>query len=81
MVSRGSKEGTWFGSSLVTSIAEHAKDTDLENILKIVQNVVREKLTSYYDPIDRCYKHVKQSTSYETKGWRKKLYFNPGYSQ
>lgn len=67
-------EGTWFGSSLVTAIAEHAKDTDLESILKIVQNMVRAKSS-----LSQNNEFIKQSTSYEVKGWRKRLFFNPGH--
>ena len=66
-------EGTWFGLIMAQTIAEYAKDHDLEFILKIIQNKIRE-ITGLKSGLK-----YKQSISWEALGWRKLLFFNPGF--
>jgi len=60
--------GTWYVSAICEVFMEHACDTDIEDMLKMVDQKL-EKITSEHGSL--------QTSSYETRGFRK-FYFNPG---
>lgn len=61
--------GTWFCQELVDALIEDACDTDVETILKRVDEKVQARVSASGD---------KQSTEVIRRGWHKTLYFNPG---
>lgn len=63
-------EGSWYIQILCKVFAEHAHDTHLEDLLKIIGGHMNNKRTE-------C-DHL-QTVSNEDRGFNKVLYFNPGY--
>lgn len=63
--------GSWFLSAVYEVFSEHAGTMHLENLMHCVQDKVLNQ--SSYDG-------GKKTCSVVLRGWRKKLYFNPGFS-
>lgn len=63
-------EGSWYIQILCKVFAEHAHDTHLEDLLKIVGEQMNVKRTE----LDHL-----QTVSNEDRGFNKNLYFNPGF--
>lgn len=63
-------EGSWYVQILCKVLAEHAHDTHLEDILKIIGEHMNIKRTER--------DHL-QTVSNEDRGFNKNLYFNPGF--
>ncbi|XP_047113086.1 caspase-2 [Schistocerca piceifrons] len=61
--------GTWYIQTICQVFMEHAWNTDIEDMLKIVDQRISALMS------DRS---SVQTTSYENRGFCKKLYFNPG---
>lgn len=64
-------EGSWYIQILCKVFAEHAHDTHLEDLLKLIGESMNVKRTERY--------HL-QTVSNEDRGFNKILYFNPGYN-
>lgn len=62
--------GSWFLSAVYAVFSEHASTMHLEKLMHRVQDNVMSR--SSYDG-------GRQTPSVELQGWRKKLYFNPGF--
>ncbi|KAH6932594.1 hypothetical protein HPB50_008015 [Hyalomma asiaticum] len=62
--------GSWFLSAVYAVFSEHACTMHLEKLMHRVQDNVMSR--SSYDG-------GRQTPSVELQGWRKKLYFNPGF--
>ena len=69
VANRDRYRGTWFVESLCSVFMERAADTDLRDMLDEVNEGMREYETSY---------GTVETSSYEVRGFNKKLYFNPG---
>ena len=65
-------KGSWFGQSLAQNLEEMASNTDLESILRKVQDDVMNM--EFIDKSGNC---IKQTPSIELRGWTKLLYFLP----
>lgn len=63
-------EGSWYVQELCKVFADHAHDTDLEVMLKLVMGRLMEYRTE---------KHHLQTPSVESWGFKSALFFNPGY--
>lgn len=63
-------EGSWYVQIMCQVFAEHAHDTHLEDLLKIVGELMNLKRTEG--------DHL-QTVSNEDRGFNKNLYFNPGF--
>nr|CAD7400248.1 unnamed protein product [Timema cristinae] len=61
--------GTWFVQAICKIFMEHAHDTDVEDMLKMVD----QKLANSASEV-----HSMQTSCYENRGFRRKFYFNPG---
>ncbi|KAI4461939.1 caspase [Holotrichia oblita] len=57
--------GTWYIQSICKTFTEHAHDTDVENLLKIVD-----------ENLEKTYKTHRQTSSYENRGF-KRCFLNP----
>ncbi|GJQ75906.1 cysteine-type endopeptidase [Trypoxylus dichotomus] len=62
---RDPKLGTWYIQAICKIFMEHAHDTDVENLLKIVDENLAQNYTSH-----------RQTSSYENRGF-KRCYLNP----
>lgn len=62
--------GSWYIQKFCQVMADHAHDTDLEDILKKTSEAVGNKRTK---------KGSMQTGAYDNLGFNKKLYFNPGF--
>ncbi|XP_075542893.1 caspase-7-like [Dermacentor variabilis] len=67
---KNNERGSWFLSAVYTVFSEHASTMHLEKLMHRVQDAVMR--WSSHDG-------SKQTPSMELRGWRKKLYFNPGF--
>ncbi|XP_065310770.1 caspase-7-like isoform X1 [Dermacentor albipictus] len=67
---KNNERGSWFLSAVYTVFSEHASTMHLEKLMHRV-----------HDAVMRWSSHdgSKQTPSVELVGWRKKLYFNPGF--
>lgn len=63
-------DGSWYVQILCKVLAEHAHDTHLEDLLKIIGEMMNIKRTER--------DHL-QTVSNEDRGFNKNLYFNPGF--
>lgn len=63
-------EGSWYVQILCKVLAEHAHDTHLEDLLKIIGEQMNFKRTE---------NDLLQTISNEDRGFTKHLYFNPGF--
>lgn len=68
---RDVKEGSWFVQELCKVFAQHAHDTDVEVMMKMVMG----RLMNEY----RTENMQLQTPSIESWGFRSALFFNPGY--
>lgn len=67
---RDPQKGSWYIEIMCEVWAEHAHDTHLDNLLKIVGNTLS---------IRRTEDNKLQTSSNEERGFYKLLYFNPGF--
>ncbi|XP_030570043.1 caspase Dronc [Drosophila novamexicana] len=67
---RDTEEGSWYIQKFCDTMAEHAHDRPLEDILKKTHSIVGNMRTKYG--------HL-QTGVFEGLGFNKKLYFNPGF--
>ncbi|EDW40953.1 caspase Dronc [Drosophila sechellia] len=67
---RETDTGSWYIQKFCQVMADHAHDTDLEDILKMTHASVGDK---------RSKKGSMQTGAYDNLGFNKKLYFNPGF--
>lgn len=67
---RDPEHGSWYVQSMCDVWSQHAHDTHLDDLLKIVGNSASNKRTE---------ESKLQTTSNEDRGFFKTLYFNPGY--
>lgn len=68
---RDTENGSWYVTSTCQVYAEHAHDTHLDDMLKMIGNNIRKIQTEDGE--------MQVATS-EERGFYNKLYFNPGYS-
>lgn len=67
---RDPDEGSWYIQQFCDTMAKHAHDTSLEDILKKTQSLVGNMRTGQ--------SHL-QTGAFDNLGFNKKLYFNPGF--
>lgn len=67
---RDPQYGSWYIEVMCEVWSEHAHDTHLDNLLKIVGNTLSIRRTEA--------NHL-QTSSNEDRGFHKLLYFNPGF--
>lgn len=67
---RDPTEGSWYIQVMCEVFAQHAHDTEFDELLKIIGNTMSQKQTE---------DDKKQTCSNEDRGYSKELYFNPGY--
>lgn len=67
---RDPESGSWYIQVMCTVWSEHAHDTHLDDLLKMVGNTAGEKRTE---------ESKMQTCSNEDRGFFKKLFFNPGF--
>lgn len=67
---RDPQEGSWYIQVLCDVFAEHAHDTPLDDLLKIIGNTVSNRRTEKLEI---------QTASNTDRGFYKTLYFNPGF--
>lgn len=67
---RDPNDGSWYIQVLCDVFAEHAHDTELDVLLKIIGNTMSTRRTE---------KMYIQTSSNTDRGFYKSLFFNPGY--
>lgn len=62
--------GSWFGDALIKVFCERAHDTELHQLLMLVNGLLSQRESTDIQ--------AKQSLEIVYRGWNKQLYFNPG---
>lgn len=62
--------GSWYIEAMCKVFAEHAHDTHLEDLLKLIGLILEQRRTEYSEL---------QTASNEDRGFTKRLFFNPGF--
>lgn len=67
--------GSWYIQIMCEVWSQHAHDTSLDDLLKMVGNTASQLRTE----VDKEQNQLQQVCSNEDRGFFKSLYFNPGY--